>query len=289
MEIKNEIEPVWCIENNELKRSNKIVSKVNYKGLIIPVLKTELSNYNQEFLIQDKNKDYWVMNLIGIDFNKFVKARFDITATEEREYCDKFVEFMSKFDFKDYFSKKINREKYFNLCELEYVSKHFPELYENAKKCRETILDRNRKTAEEEKKKIQEKEIETVKTVNEKFEKRLEEIKTYIRVGRTVESEKLEFYKDNKYENGKTSQNCFLYLANQYGIKIPIATQGFINNRLVSYNFQTGDFFYYANKNNKPSVKMHEYLRQIYKKVNEDFDNSVKDLKQKLEKFRGGK
>ena len=38
---KNKIENVWFIDDNELKNANKIVTKINYKGQEIVVLKSE--------------------------------------------------------------------------------------------------------------------------------------------------------------------------------------------------------------------------------------------------------
>ena len=88
-------------------------------------------------------------------------------------------------------------------------------------------------------------------------------IKYKIFIGETIPIENFEFYKDDKYENGKTIQNNILYLAKYYGIEIPIATQGFINNRLVNYNFKTGLFAYkITDKNKKYSYKM-KYVHQI--------------------------
>lgn len=282
MLVKNEIETVWCIEDNELKRVNKIVSKVDYKGMTIPVLKTELNNYSQDFLFKDVNNEYWAMRIIGIDFKNFINASIDNVSIEKQEYCDKVINHISKFNLEDYFNKKINEQRYFNMCELKYISKYYPNVYEKAKESRERIIKKNRQTAEDTRNKIEQENKEKVKTTNEIFEKKLEDIKTYIRSGRNVRSENLEFYKDKKYDNGLTTQNCFLYLAKQYEIEIPLATQGFINNRLVDYNFKTGEFSFYASSNKRASTKMHEYMREIEKKVQEEFDNSVKDLKVKL-------
>ena len=51
MSVVNSVETVWLIEDNELKKTNKLVSKLNYKGMELAVLKTELDNYNQDVLI----------------------------------------------------------------------------------------------------------------------------------------------------------------------------------------------------------------------------------------------
>lgn len=67
-------------------------------------------------------------------------------------------------------------------------------------------------------------------------------MKYKIFIGEMVSVEDFEFYKDDKY-SGRTIQNNILYLAKLYGIKIPLATQGFINNRLKSYNFKQGIAF----------------------------------------------
>ena len=47
---KNNIEKVWFIENNQLINSNKIVSKIQYRGKEIAVLKQDRhSNYEQDY------------------------------------------------------------------------------------------------------------------------------------------------------------------------------------------------------------------------------------------------
>lgn len=283
---KNEIEKVWIIEDNKLKKANKIVSKINYNGIEIPVLKIERDGFCQDFLFKDKNNEYWSMNIIGIDFKKFIHSSIDETLLDKKAYCDKLLQFLSDFNLKDYFAKRILEEKYFNMCQLKYISLYFPEMYEQAKSCRDKIIDKNRKISEENKNKIEQEKKDKVKTVNEKFNKRLEEIKLHIRIGKTVQAENFEFYKDDKYENGLTIQNCFLYLAKQYGINIPLATQGFINNRLVKYNFQTGEYSYLLTKSKTTSTKMDEYLEQIYKAVNKEFQESKEQLKEKIKKFK---
>lgn len=282
----NNIEPVWDIENNELKKSNKIVSKIIYQNTEIPVLKTERDSCCQDYLFKDINNEYWSMRIASIDFDKFIKVALDDTLKDSKEYCNKVLNFVAEFDLKEYFDKKINEEMYFNKCELKYISKYYPSIYENAMKSRNIVIERNQKRNEELKRYREQAKKTKVEEVNGKFEKRLEEIKTAIRIGKDVESENFEYYKDNKYENGITTQNCFLYLAKQYGINIPLATQGFINKRLVSYDFTTGTFSFKVTSNKKPSEKIHQYLYEIKNKVKEEFDHSVKDLKSKVENMK---
>ena len=78
-------------------------------------------------------------------------------------------------------------------------------------------------------------------------------------------------------------------LAKQYGINIPLATQGFINNRLVSYDFGNGTFAYkITDKNKKASNVMHKYLIEISKCVKSEFKDNIKELKTKLKEMNGG-
>ena len=61
-------------------------------------------------------------------------------------------------------------------------------------------------------------------------------MKTAIHEGKLVLSEAYEYYKDDDYYK-KTIQNNFLYLFKEYNIDVPLATQGFINNKLYGYDF----------------------------------------------------
>lgn len=231
------IETVWLIEDNELKKANKRVSKVNYNGTEIAVLKTEVGSYGQEYLFKDKNNEYWKMNIAGIEFQKFVSASLDSTLTESKEYCDRVIEKLSTLDLQEFFAKKIENGRYFNKCELKYISIYFPNMYEMAKNSREEYIARNERINQEALKARKQQEREEVKQVNTVFKKQLKELKKAIYSNGAIQVFNFRFYKDDKYENGITEQNCVLYLAKQYGIKIPLATQGFINNRLTAYHF----------------------------------------------------
>ena len=263
MVVRDNIEKVWIIEDNKLIKANKIVSKVDYQGQEFAVLKTERDERFQEMLIKDKNNEYWKMNIAGIEFEHFINAVLDQTLVESTVYCRNVMEKLSKINLKDFFYKKVENGRYFNMCELKYVSIYYPEIYEKAKVCRETIIQKNRQESEANKKRIEDEQKAKVEKVNNKFESDVEKIKTQIRYNKNVESQDLEYYKNNNYENGLTTQNCFLYLAKRYGIKIPLATQGFINNRLVDYDFATGNYSYRVTTNKRSSTNICE----IYLKV----------------------
>lgn len=286
---RNEIESVWFIENNELKNANRVVTKLDYKGQEITILKSEREWIYTDLLIKDNNQVYWNLGIAPAKFQNFIDVLNNQADTKTIEYCNDISKAYKNLDLECFFAKKINEKRYFNKCELKYISIHIPDLYDKAKKSRENFLTEREKEKTIELQKRAKAEQEQVDITNEIFEKRLNEIKQNINLDKEIQVEDLVFYKDKKYENGKTTQNCILYLAKQYGINIPLATQGFINNRLVSYDFGNGTFAYkITDKNKKASNVMHKYLIEISKCVKSEFKDNIKELKTKLKEMNGG-
>lgn len=286
---RNEIESVWFIENNELKNANRVVTKLDYKGQEITILKSEREWIYTDLLIKDNNQVYWNLGIAPAKFQNFIDVLNNQADTKTIEYCNDISKAYKNLDLECFFAKKINEKRYFNKCELKYISIHIPDLYDKAKKSRENFLTEREKEKAIELQKRAKAEQEQVDITNEIFEKRLNEIKQNINLDKEIQVEDLVFYKDKKYENGKTTQNCILYLAKQYGINIPLETQGFINNRLVSYDFGNGTFAYkITDKNKKASNVMHKYLIEISKCVKSEFKDNIKELKTKLKEMNGG-
>lgn len=286
---KNKIENVWFIDDNELKNANKIVTKINYKGQEIVVLKSEKERIYTDLLIKDNNKVYWNLGIAPVKFQNFIDVLNNQADLKTIKYCNDISNAYKKLDLECFFNKKINEKRYFNKCELKYISIHIPALYDKAQNSREIFLAEREKEKAIELQKRAKAEQEQVDITNEIFEKKLNEIKQNINLDKEIQIEDFVFYKDNKYENGKTTQNCILYLAKQYGINIPLATQGFINNRLVSYDFGNGIFAYrITNKNKKASDVMHKYMIDISKCVKAEFKDNIKQLKTKIKEMGGG-
>ncbi len=278
--VENQRASVWFINGNDLKHCNKIISKVNYKGFEIAVMKQDLDQEFQQFIFKDKNGEYWELGNAPIQFKEFIHAsEYEYSIYEDS--CDSTVKFLHEDKLKGYFEKRIKEGKYFNKCELEYIYRYLPDIYDGAKTSRENIIEKNRQRNEQEKQKDKEWKQERIDKTNTEFKEKLKEIKYKIFTGETVNIEDLEYYKNDDYYDGRVVQNNILYLAKQYNIKIPLATQGFINNRLVRYNFKTGQFAYNIEKNRRPSEKMHEYLEQIYEKVKEEYQQEHEIKKKK--------
>lgn len=288
------IAKVWHICNNELKCSNKKVATTTYNNVEIATLKEDRNYEVQQFLIKDKNNEYWKLGIAPIRLNLFIGDTTSYLSAPDKieQYRKDITEAYKKLDLKAFWQKKINEKRYFNKCELEYIHRYYPDIYEKAKESRKAFEEKRNTEQEQSKLERKQYEQEKVKTTNAKFEKALSELKYKIFIGEMVTTEDFEFYKDNKYENGKTIQNNILYLAKHYGIEIPLATQGFINNRLKSYNFKTGDCFYtITDKNKKCSTKMEIYLQQILEKVQEEYREKFKSKIQQMQgtvRERGG-
>ena len=278
MQEQTKIAKVWHIENNELACKNKKVISINFNDIEISILKEEREFYAQDFLIKDKNNEYWKLGIAPIKFQLFVSnnALEKEEQTIVEEYKRDITNAYKNIDLKGFWQKKIEQNKYFNKCELEYIHRHYPDIYEKAKESRRTFEENRDREQEQQRQEQEQREKEKIKAVNNRFKKELKEMKYKIFIGEMITVENFEFYKDDKY-SGRTIQNNILYLAKIYGIKIPLATQGFINNRLKSYNFKTGDFFYKITDNNKRcSTKMGIYLEQISQKVQEEYKESFK-------------
>lgn len=286
---ENKMVNVWHIYNNELRYGKKMVTTMKYGGIEIAILKENKKHVTQDMLIKDNKGEYWQLGIAPIRYDYFIQLynglHNNVDVEKVHQYCKDISECYKKLDLKAFWKKKINEKRFFNKCELEYIHRYFPDIYEKAKESR-TLYEEKRNFEQEQKRLETEKwKQEKVESTNSRFEKELKEMKYKIFIGEMITVEDFEFYKDNKYENGKTIQNNILYLAKHYDIEIPLATQGFINNRLKSYNFKTGDCFYtITDKNKKCSIKMGLYLRQIFEKVQEEYKEK---LKNKIERMKG--
>ena len=152
MQEQIKIAKVWHIENNELTCKNKKVVLSTYNDVEIATLKEERYYDVQEFLIKDKNNEYWKLGIAPIRLNMFIGS-IDSYLSEPsvvEKYREDITEAYKKLDLKAFWKKKINENRYFNKCELEYINRYFPEIYEQARESRRTF-EENRDREQEQK------------------------------------------------------------------------------------------------------------------------------------------
>ena len=82
---ETKIARVWHIENNELTCKNKKVVSINFNDIEISILKEEKDFYAQDFLIKDKNNEYWKLGIAPIKFQLFVDN--EVIENEEQRHC----------------------------------------------------------------------------------------------------------------------------------------------------------------------------------------------------------
>ena len=176
---QTKIAKVWHIENNELTCKNKKVVSINFNDIEISILKEEKDFYAQDFLIKDKNNEYWKLGIAPIKFQLFVDN--EVIENEEQtrieEYKKDITNAYKNIDLKGFWQKKIEQNKYFNKCELEYIHRNFPEIYEQAKENRRTFEENRDREQEQERQEQERKEQEKIKAVNDRFKKALKEMK----------------------------------------------------------------------------------------------------------------
>ena len=85
---RNEIESVWFIENNELKNANRVVTKLDYKGQEITILKSEREWIYTDLLIKDNNQVYWNLGIAPAKFQNFIDVLNNQADTKTIEYCN---------------------------------------------------------------------------------------------------------------------------------------------------------------------------------------------------------
>lgn len=240
MNVKKEIVHYLSKSQNHITRRKDVLS-FKYKDYELHILK-ETKHDASYILIKDKNGEFWMFYNFYISYDMFDKTINNLVEDFDKKrhivYCDYQLEQIKKYydNFIDNIKNRINKNKYFNIIELEYLNKNHPELYPEAVKSREKYLEDKRTKEQEEQKEREEYRKNTVKNKNKEFFDKIWSMKTAIHEGKVVLSKAYEYYKDDDYYK-KTIQNNFLYLFKEYNINVPLATQGFINNNLYSYDF----------------------------------------------------
>ena len=240
MDVKRETVHYISSKQTHVARKKDVLS-FRYKDYEFYVLNEDKSDAPY-ILTKDQNGEYWILYNFFINYRIYERTindeHKDFNKDRDIAYCDFTLEKIKNYydNFIDNIKIRISENKYFNIVELEYLSKNYTEFYLNAIKSRENFLELNRQKEESEQKEREETRKNIVKTKNKEFFDKIWSMKIAIHEGKLVLSETYEYYKDDDYYK-KTIQNNFLYLFKEYNIDVPLATQGFINNKLYGYDF----------------------------------------------------
>ena len=126
-------------------------TKINIKDSSLITTNNQNNYIHVTAILQNEEKSlemsiyYTIMNgrLITISFRYYNNN--SETNSEEKEIIEKYrndiTEAYKNIDLKAFWIKKINENRYFNKCELEYIQRFYPDIYEQAKKSREIFLE----------------------------------------------------------------------------------------------------------------------------------------------------
>lgn len=271
--------------NNHVARKKDIIHII-YNNYDIYILDEDKNEYSSGVLYRDSSGEFWMFCNLYIDYERFDKVINKQLTEYDRDdyirYCDfKSNEVKSQFDnFLNIAKGRMSANKYFNIIELAYLEKDYPELYPEALKSREICLKKRQEEREKDRQAEESRKKNIVKTKNKEFLDKIITTKVAIHEGKKVLSETLEYYKDDNYYQ-KTQQNNFLYLFKEYEINVPLSTQGFINNKLYSYNFNTGESQSYGGyKGNTLYVSMDKLKEEIDKEysINKELNEPELDI-----------
>ena len=126
------------------------------------------------------------------------------------------------------------------------------------------FIEQKEAKREQERKAREEAEAQFIREKNSIIDNLVKEAEQNILNGSTVTNKDIKVY-NNKYDYKDTS--LLLYMFNVYGIKVPLKTQGWINNALVDiyYNNESWTYRYYSSSKN--STVFQEYLDSLIEAV----------------------
>lgn len=229
---------------NHIVRIKDVIT-LNYKDFSIYILDEEKTEFLSDLLYKDVNGEYWNFYNVSASFERFNTLINNECSDYEKKdyinYCNFIIEKIELVykNFEGYVKEKIDNLNYFNIIELAYLEKYYSELYPLAQRSREQFLSLRKQQRELEELQERNRKSSEVRNKNEKFKEKVNEMKKFIAEGKEVLSEELNYYKKDDYYS-ETHQNNFLYLLKEYDIEVPLKTQGWINNKLHSYNFGNG-------------------------------------------------
>lgn len=244
MNVEKSVVHYLSTGGNPISREKEVLT-LQYNNYNIYILNEYKYDYGAYVLYKDVKGEYWLFKGYSISPSRYISLINDSIDEFDKDdytrYCDYMNEKIKTIydDFHTFLKSKVEKESYFSKMELSYIELYIPELYQAAEKSKEAFESKKREKEAEEKRLEDERKNKEVKEKNKVIFDKIYSTKVAIHEGKEVLSETIEYYRDNNYDD-KVQQNIFLYLFKEYGIPVALATQGFINNKLHSYNFGTG-------------------------------------------------
>ena len=180
---------------------------------------------------------------------------------------------LSSFDsYIDTVLERIDKNRWINCVEMEYVKNYRPDLVANinvARSAWKSHMEEQRKEIEAEK---NAKRQEEIKADNERAKNIIESAIAVFKNGGTLENDNITIRNENDYFDVKT-RSIINYLLDEHNIPVPIRTRGFINEKLasitVSSDLKGVSYSYFKRGNSKGSQKIYGLIYSLIDKIND--------------------
>lgn len=163
---------------------------------------------------------------------------------------------------------RLEKQDHFRFTEIEFIKHIAPELENQMWESRKAYAENQHKKRMEQAAQREAEDRAFIAAQNAKAEQTVSKAMEILRNGGKLDNDTVIFY-ESRYEH--SSYSIVNYLMRKYGVNVPIRTQGWINEKLVSAKIENGkceNLQYYKAKGAQCSQKFFDCMNELLAKVN---------------------
>ena len=163
---------------------------------------------------------------------------------------------------------RLEKQDHFRFTEVEFIKHIAPELENQMWESRKAFAENQHKKRMEQAAQREAEDQAFVAAQNAEAEQTVNKAMEILRNGGKLDNDTVTFY-ESRYEH--SSYSIVNYLMRKYGVNVPIRTQGWINEKLVSAKIENGKcehLQYYKAKGAQCSQKFFDCMNELLAKVN---------------------
>lgn len=163
---------------------------------------------------------------------------------------------------------RLEKQDYFRYTEIEFIKHIAPELENQMWESRKVFAENQHKKRMEQAAQREAEDQAFIAAQNAEAEQTVNKAMEILRNGGKLDNDTVTFY-ESRYEH--SSYSIVNYLMRKYGVNVPIRTQGWINEKLVSAKIENGKcehLQYYKAKGAQCSQKFFDCMNELLAKVN---------------------
>lgn len=163
---------------------------------------------------------------------------------------------------------RLEKQDHFRYTEIEFIKHIAPEMESQMWESRKAYAENQHKKRMEQAAQREAEDQAFIAAQNAEAEQTVNKAMEILRNGGKLENKTVTFY-ESRYEH--SSYSIVNYLMRKYGVNVPIRTQGWINEKLVSAKIEDGKcehLLYYKAKGAQCSQKFFDCMNELLAKVN---------------------